>query len=54
MTVNRQLAIDLSDTIVQPQDYPQLRSMGDAVTRDLRSQFMWRIQELSATKMNRK
>jgi hypothetical protein len=41
LTVQRQLLFDRSDIIVQPQDYPQLRNMGNAVMRDLRSQVMY-------------
>ncbi|OYU13278.1 MAG: transglutaminase [Comamonadaceae bacterium PBBC1] len=41
LRVQRQLVIELSDIIVQPKDYPQLRSMGNAVMRDLRSQVVY-------------
>lgn len=41
LTVQRQLVIERSDIIVQSQDYQQLRNMGNAVMRDLRSQVMY-------------
>jgi transglutaminase-like putative cysteine protease len=41
LKVQRQLVVQLSDIIVQPKDYPQLRSMGNAVMRDLRSQIVY-------------
>lgn len=41
LTVQRELLLQRSDLIVQPQDYPQLRSMGHAVMRDLRSQVVY-------------
>lgn len=41
LTVQRELLLERSDLIVQPQDYPQLRSMGHAVMRDLRSQVVY-------------
>lgn len=41
LTVQRELLLQRPDVIVQPKDYPLLRSMGLAVMRDLRSQMMY-------------
>ena len=41
VTINRVLILDMPEPLLKPEEYAEFRAFGQAVTKDLRSQFIY-------------